>query len=232
MDFNVLVEAIVAKVAQRVAELETQSAPAKPKLLVLTKHHGTCCHELLESTRIGARYATECALLLEHDCDIDSYEAVVLYNMDNEVLFKIAGGICDSPFTTLAVQAILTGKKVYVVRNEVELFDYERTAPAAYYAMMLQKVALLEASGVMLCCYDELEDAILGAPCAPKAVAACAPQAACEKELHITKKVILEKDMTAAHLEKATAVCIGAKSILTDLARDYAHEHGIKIIRA
>lgn len=229
MDFNTLVEEIVARVARCVEEAETQNAAAKPKLLVLTKQHGTCCHQLLESDALREHYTVECALLKEYNCDIDSYAAVVLYNMDNEALFKIAGGICDSAFTALAVGAILTGKKVYVVSNEVELFDYKHTAPPAYYAMMLQKVALLEASGVVLCCYDELESTILGAPCAPKA--ACTQAVACEKVVDICKKVILEKDVTAAHLCKATIIRIGAKSILTDLARDYAHERSIKVIR-
>lgn len=229
MDFNTLVEEIVARVARCVEEAEACDITAKPKLLVLTKQHGTCCHELLESAALREHYTTECALLKEYDCDIDSYEAVVIYNMDNEALFKIAGGICDSPFTTLAVEAILTGKKVFVVSNEVALFDYKHTAPQAYYAMMLQKVELLEASGVVLCCYDDLESAILGAPCAPKAV--CTQAAQCEKVVDICKKVILEKDVTAAHADKATTIRIGAKSILTDLAKDYAHERNIKVIR-
>ena len=56
MDFNQLVEEIVARVA---AKIEAESAPVavpvdsgKPKLLILTQEHGTLCHQMLESPRL------------------------------------------------------------------------------------------------------------------------------------------------------------------------------------
>ncbi|MEM1485476.1 hypothetical protein V6615_11445 [Oscillospiraceae bacterium PP1C4] len=232
MDFNTLVEEIVARVTKQVEQAESAcSVPdARPKLLILNRSHQDCCHRMLESKRLGEKYQTVCALLNEYSCDLNDFEAVLLYGLNNEALSKIAAGICDTPYTSLAVQAILMGKKIYAVRDDVELFDYEQTAPAAYYSMMLEKVTLLEQSGVVLVSSDMLEDAMLGETvgCTECKTAPCKKPV---KEIHISKKVITEKDVIAAYADGATVLRVGSKSIITDLARDYAHERRIEIAR-
>lgn len=249
MDFNALVEEIVARVAQKIdtaSECEApecksevcaaeacQSHASCPKLLVLTQSHGTHCHEMLESVRLNARYNTECALAKEYACDVSDYEAVILYNVTNEILMKIAEGNGDTPYTSLAVRAILMGKKVVAVREEVELFDYKATAPAVYYGMMMDKVKLLERSGVVFCERCGIEDAILGEKTeVPKQSCEVVSAATAEtKEVSISKKVIAEKDITAAHSAGATVLRVSAKAIVTDLAKDYAHDRRIEIIK-
>lgn len=247
MDFNALVDEIVARVAQKIDEASESIKPAVscevckedvncPKLLILTQCHGTTCHEMLESQRLTAKYKTECALEKQYDCDITDYEAVVLYNLNNEALMKIAEGNGDTPYTSLAVRAILMGKKVIAVREEVELFDYKSTAPAVYYGMMMDKVKLLERSGVVFCDRCAVEDAVLGEKTEPpKQSCECACEVCAEasesKEVTISKKVITEKDVTSAHSMGATILRVGAKSIVTDLAKDYAHDRRIEIIK-
>lgn len=89
---------------------------------------------------------------------MDNCEVVILYCLSNEVLGKLASGIYDTPYTQLASQAILSGKKVYVPMERIELYRYATTAPAPYYAMLQEKLALLEESGVVICPQEELED--------------------------------------------------------------------------
>lgn len=250
MDFNALVEEIVARVAEKldnaneaenpqsIAETTEKTADCgRPKLLILSQSHGTHCHQMLESKRLTAKFATECALTKDFDCDISEYAAVILYHLSNEALMKIAEGNGDTPYTALAVRAILMGKKVIAVREEVELFDYKSTAPAVYYGMMMDKVKLLERSGVVFCERNAVEDTLLGEKASTAAPAPAAPCACtCEKPAEgkavtVSKKVITEKDVTAAHSEGATILRVGAKAIVTDLAKDYAHERNIEIIK-
>ena len=239
MDMNTLIDQILAKVAEKVAESER--APCccggesdKPKLLILTHEHGEHCHQMLESEKLCERYATECALLQDYQVDMAKFDTVILYGLSNEALGKIAGGACDTPFTSLAAQAILMGTRLFVPTEEVALYRYASTAPAAYYAMMEEKLKLLTASGVVVCSKANLESAVLsGAPapaCGPCSPITAAPKCA-DKACKLSKRVITERDITAAKEDGATRLVIGAKTILTDLARDLAKARGMEIVR-
>lgn len=263
MDFNQLVDEIVKRVAEKIAASEptvplaaTASCTAdaaipycKPGLLILTQEHGTICHTMLESKRLLEYYRTDCALLKEYAVEMDAYEAVILFDLTNDALARLAGGVCDTPFTALAQKAILKGKKIFVPEEAVELFQYAETAPSAYYQMMVQKLQLLQQSGIIVCPKDTLEDAILSgevtdpsvpeaAPAAPTAsqaaetVPSCPPPCSnAGREVTISKRVVTERDLSAVYDRTVCAVHIGAKSILTDLARDYAQARDVAIIR-
>ena len=171
MDHNAIVDEILRRVAEKISEAEGGSADCgecgdcgdKPGLLILTQDHGTACHAMLESEALKAHYSTDCALMHHYEVDLNNFEAVILFNLTCDALCKLASGTCDSAYTRLASQAILSGKKVYVPTEEVELYQYKETAPAAYYHMMQQKLDLLVASGVVVCAQASLEQVILGA---------------------------------------------------------------------
>lgn len=255
MDFNDLVDEIVKRVAQKIeaGTQETALVPetkgaevpcCKPGLLILTQEHGTICHTMLESEQLLEYYRTDCALLKDYQVEMNDYEAVILFDLTNDALARLAGGMCDTPFTALAQKAILKGKKIFVPEEAVELFQYAETAPSAYYQMMLGKLQLLQQCGIMICPRDTLEDAILSgevsAPAAPVPAAcapavketACCPESPCTgREVTISKRVITERDLSVVYDRTVCAVHIGAKSILTDLARDYAQAREVAIIR-
>ena len=254
MDHNAIVEEILRRVAEKISEAEGScAAPAdsggKPGLLILTQDHGTVCHATLESEALKARYRTDCALMHHYDVELDDYEAVVLFNLSCDAMAALASGACDSAYTRLASKAILSGKKVYVPTEEVELYQYRETAPAAYYNMMQQKLDLLVASGVVICAQASLEQVILGsaspvpaaaapvraaAPAEPApAPAASAPAAACceERAVRVNKRVLTEKDLIEANMSGVTEVHIGGKTIVTALAKDAAKDRGMTIVR-
>ena len=248
MDHNAIVEEILRRVAEKISEAEGSCAPCadsggKPGLLILTQDHGAVCHATLESEALKARYRTDCALMHHYDVELDDYEAVVLFNLSCDAMAALASGACDSAYTRLASKAILSGKKVYVPTEEVELYQYRETAPAAYYNMMQQKLDLLVASGVVICAQASLEQVILGnaspvpaavAPvCAAAAPAAPAPAAACceAKAVRIEKRVLTEKDLIEANMSGVTEVHIGEKTIVTALAKDAAKDRGMTIVR-
>ena len=242
MDHNAIVDEILRRVAEKISEAEGCCA-GKPGLLILTQDHGTDCHATLESEALKAGYRTDCALMHHYEVDLDAYEAVVLFNLSCDAMAALASGACDTAYTRLASKAILSGKKVYVPTEEVELYQYRETAPAAYYNMMQQKMDLLVASGVVICAQASLEQVILGnaspvpaavAPvCAAAAPAAPAPAAACceAKAVRIEKRVLTEKDLIEANMGGVTEVHIGEKTIVTALAKDAAKDRGMTIVR-
>lgn len=241
MDRKELIDEIVARVAEKLAACEDGetveqicSDDARPGLLILTPDHGDDCHVKLESERLSKHYRTVCGLMQDYQVDMDNCEVVILYCLSNEVLGKLASGIYDTPYTRLASQAILSGKKVYVPMERIELYRYATTAPAPYYAMLQEKLALLEESGVVICPQEELEDYILN----EKKVPACKQEkpaevkpVAAQKEYRLTKRVITERDVSEACTAKATCIRIPANSIVTDLAKDFARSRDISLIR-
>lgn len=228
MDFNELVSEIVARVARR---LEDNGAE-KPALLVLTPAHGEACHAVLESPRLMEHYRLDCALQNEYCVNVDAYEGVILFGLTNEALARLAGGVCDTPFTALAQKAILAGKKLFICEEEIELFRYRQSAPAPYYHMLAEQLALLQACGLTVCALQALEQVILSGvvPVCKPAAATCGVQRG-TGSASITKKIVTERDMESVCIRGTGTLHIGRKTILTDLARDYAHARRIEIVR-
>lgn len=234
MDRDALINEICYRVKERLNAVESpEDHSAKPKLLILTEDHGTTCHEALECPALKEYYQIECAQLLDYQCDIDTCEAVVADAMSIEAMGKIAGGIVDSGYTRLFGKALLSGKKIFLPDDAIELYQYREKAPAAYYQRLLANLKLLQDSGVVIAPKEELQSLILtGAPTPGKTVlSAISKELAARPELIIEKHIITEKDVTAVHAQKAAAMVVNEKAILTDLAREYAHKQNIAIKR-
>lgn len=238
MDIDALVTEICRRVQEKLDACEAEErvsvngAPL-PKLLVLTNAHGEDCHKTLECRKLAEYYETECALMKEYDCRMDAYEAVIAYTLTNEALGKIANGIFDDGYTRLFGEALLSGKKIFVPREAVDLYRCRETAPAAYYRRMEENLQLLLDSGVVIAPGNVLADLLLNgeAPEIPEKSAPVCEPVLPEKEYTLYKKVITEKDVTAAHGEKATAIVVPQRAILTDLAKEYARKRNIQILR-
>ena len=247
MDFNALVDEIVARAAAKMEAAGDEACPCgeagdgKPGLLILTQEHGSVCHSMLESPRLLEYYRTDCALMKEYDCEMADYEAVILFDLTVDALTRLAGGACATPVTALAQKAHLLGQKIYVPQEAVELFQYAETVPSAYYQMLLDKLTLLKQSGVVVCPAAGLEDAILSgegmAVCMPAAPAAAPEPTEAEasvaggREETLTKRIITERDIAAVYDRDLAVVHVGPKSILTDLAREYAANRGVKVVK-
>lgn len=244
MDHNAIVDEILRRVSEKLSEAaegaETQSG--KPGLLVLTQEHGTSCHALLESEALKGHYRTECALLQNYEVNLDDFEVVVLFHLTCDALSRLASGICETPYDRLASKAILSGKRVYIPTEEVELYQYKQTAPAAYFGMLQQKLDLLVASGVVICAGGSLEQVILGASApapepaaatasAPSSSVAPAAPAPADKEERLDKRVLTEKDLIEANMEGITLIRVGSRCILTALAVDAAKDRGVTIVK-
>ena len=215
MDYRQLVDEILKRVALKMTDLKEDTSPInKRRILLLTEQHGTLCHQLLENTKLQDCCHMDCALLSEYACDLEEYEAVVIYQLSNSALSKLAGGILVSAFLSLASSAILMGKKVFIPKEEIELYRYEKTAPDAYYAMMCEKLKLLQDSGVIQSteCSEKKHNTI-------------------DKYVKIDKKVITEKDLRLITADGANRIRINCNAILTDLAKEYLNTRKMVVDR-
>lgn len=234
MERTELAEEIVRRVTARLHELEgaEQAAPSegKPGLLILTQAHGTACHSVLESEAVCRKWRVDCALQREYNVELADYDAVLLGDLSCGALDRIASGAGDCAFTRLAVQAILAGKKVYILAEGVELYRYRESAPAVYYKMLQQKLDFLQASGAVLCTQTDVEQLLTEKQPAPKLQAPPA-EASNAKEKTLAKRVLTERDLIDAEKQGVACIRVGAGCIITALAKDLAAGRGITIIK-
>lgn len=251
MDFDALVEELANRVIAALADNEAVKKPTqacsttgfchadtpesqKPILIGLTQDSPLppCRFTLLESARVKEKYRIKCAQKCNYDVDIASCEAVVLHDLTNESLAKIASGICDTAFTKLVSQALLMGKTVYLLQDQIELYNYRQTAAKLYYKMFREKLGMLEQSGLIICCPDKIEDILVnGMPEAATCHTQQAETKAVEQTLTLTKRLISERDVVEACESGVSRILVGAKAIVTDLAQEYAQNHNVELVQ-
>lgn len=242
MEQSKLIDEILARVAAKLAAAgeaadagqDPAGEPAgKPGLLVLSQTEDQCCTQVLDNAALKERFAITCACRPEDVADLSAQSCVVLCQLTNDVLSKLALGICDTPYTRMASQAILMGKRVYILTEQVELYRYATTAPAPYYAALEAHLNLLTASGAVICSQSNLEHVLSGCgesgPRAERSAPAPTPCACQERELRLEKRVLTEKDVSDAAAAKVTCIRLPAKCILTALAKDCAKDRGIRL---
>ena len=248
MDMDLLIE-IAVRAVKAYLEKEgiTSVVSAERKVnsaLILTEHH---CEECAVEKLDSELCKVTCALAQNYEVSVDDYDSIVLYNMTNSNLFKIANGCTDNKFLALAAEAILKGKRVIMVKEEVEILKYAETAPKALYNNIYKNLQILLDSGVQLVAAEDVKDAICEGAEAPsepvheevKAVEAApapAPVAAAPKAesddsvLVLTKRVITERDIREAAAKHYKKVQLPEKPVITYLAKDTAFELGIELI--
>lgn len=238
MDFSMLIDEIVLRVTQKLAQVESISQPQsvvfkqiKPKLLVLTDEHGDICHDVLENEKILEHYQTECAKLKNYECDINDYEAVIIFGFDNDALCKLSSGLADTNFTRLAQKAILMGKKIFIVQDTIELYKYSKTAYKPYYEMMLKKLEFLIDCGIEVCEGSSLVNVILHGENKDIMLKKQCDFVDKQNQVVISKRVITEKDIIQSLDKNVCSVKVGKNAILTELAKEYLQAYNVTIIR-
>ena len=102
--------------------------------------------------------------------------------------------------------------------REAKVLDYEALLQEVVRRVM-QKLAALEAAK----------------NCTPQGTCSCKSEITFEepccktKEKTIAKRVVTEKDLIAARGEGVTCVCLGERTIVTDVAREYATKFSITL---
>ncbi len=245
MDMDLLIELAVRAVKAYLEKEGITGAPvakeikAKSALILTEEHCGECCSmEKLDSELCKV----SCALAQNYEVNVDDYDSIVLFNMTNSNLFKIANGCTDNKFLALAAEAILKGKRVIMVKDDVEILKYEGTSATALYNNIYKNLQILLDSGVELLALDDVKAAICeGVEVPAQEVAekvetvAEAPKEAPKAEneesvLVLKKRVITERDIRDAAAKHYKKIQLPEKPVITYLAKDTAFELGIELI--
>lgn len=227
MDYNELVQ----KITERVLSYIDNKKCDKSKLIIISHEHDTNCHKFFEDLKLNEHFCIECALNNDYECDVENSAGVIMFNLTNTDLARIVSGVCDTPFTEMASEALLLGKPVFIPKEEIELFNYDTNTP--YAKMMYQKLQLLQEYGVKITSNENLSNDILGnySPELPhKNFCDTKSLQQDDKEVLLTKKLITEKDLINVRNEGTNRVVVGVKTIITDLAKEYAHDNKIELI--
>lgn len=230
-----LVEEIVRRVAARLNAMDdaekTTQQDQKPGLLLLAQSHGAECPCTLNRQEIRRKWRVDCALQREYQVELSDYSTVVIRDLDCRALDQIASGTWSCDYTRLATQAILQGKEIYILFDEMDLYRYQESAPTAYFKMMQQKLDFLQEAGVVFCTRDDLEQLLTGtASISPKQRIEVESDSASGREMVLSKRVLTQRDLTDAEEQGITRIRVGKKCIITALAKEAAAFRGISIV--
>lgn len=192
----------------------------------------------LDRELLGTKFNVQCARRMDYQPDWDKVACVAAFGLTCESLAKIAMGVTDDCYTKTMLQAMLRGKPIYILRNQVELFQFKKSAPAAYFKKLQEHLTLLEHSGLTVEGEGPLETCILcgtpekpGKPRQGGSFSGPVGKTEAPDQWVLTKHLVIEKDLADAKDAGRKQITIGARAILTDLARDFARNHNITIIR-
>lgn len=245
MDMDLLIELAVRAVKaylekEGITGASLEAKPAKTALILTEDHCGECCSMEKYDSELCK---VSCALAQNYEVSVDDYDSIVLFNMTNSNLFKIANGCTDNKFLALAAEAILKGKRVLMVKEDVEILKYEGTKATALYNNIYKNLQILLDSGVELVAADDVKNAICDGVEAPapvkeevkaekaEAAPAAAPKAVSDDSvLVLTKRVVTERDVKDAFAKHYKKIQLPEKPVITYLAKDTAFELGIELI--
>lgn len=227
MDIDAIIDEVTKEVLKCISQLEKE-----PKILILTEEHGKSCHELLEKF---SDLGVTCGLQIGEGISLGSIHTVILMGMSNDNLYRLANGSSETRYLKLASEAILTGKRVIVVKEEIELFKYERSAPILYYNKILENLEFLRKCGVIIVAQKDLGLYIDNTNKIPEEVSKEAKiplkeNEQVQKAYAITKKLITDRDIKEALRNGAKVISVMPKTIITQLAKDSMSAYNINLI--
>lgn len=165
------------------------------------------------------------ALKMSYRVNINNYDFFLLNGLSNQSLFKIVNISDNDNYTHVISELILAGKKIYVLKETVSLFNYKNIAPSAYYKNLYKNIDLLKNSGVEFISIEEFCKLVNEKQ---KNITSNYEKVTVSNSKLINKKLITLKDVECLN---NTSVQISKNSIITDLAKDYVKEFNVTLLK-
>ncbi len=212
MNKEEIIQLVITRVLDVIKEKECDNSQA-----LHTNFQTSCCVELdlnREDDCIG-------------ECNKSATQCIYIKNLSLNALAEIALGLTSKPATALVRNALLQGKKVYTTEEQIELYTYTKSTNAQYYTLFEEYLQLFKASGLVIARDKDELHALLGNETQTYNIHSSSKSATQMYE----KKVLTEKDVVAHKSANGSKeLFIKEKTIVTDLAKEYAQKHSIKII--
>ncbi len=238
MELNAIIDQVTREVIRYMDQIEK-----KPEIILLTQDQGIKGQKLLERyTKLGVN----CGLMTQKKDELDTVKTIILFNITNDVLYKLANGCSETPYLKLASDAVLQGKQVILVKEEVEIFKYEKSAPALYFNRMMEHLEFLKKCGVDIAYekdiplyveaqklkeqIEEEEGQEQGLRLALKQKEKVEISSVKHTVLKLNKKLITEREVQEAVRKGAEVIEVMPRVIITQLAKDTIRSHNLLVL--
>lgn len=219
-------EKLVAEIVKRVEEILRAQ---RSKVLVITRLNHQGCQVIKNRQTISEEYKTHYAIDSQYEVNPKEYEEIIIYDLDNENLSKITLGIFDNSYLRLINKCLLLGKKITLVKDDIEIFKYKDTVQDKFSEFFKDKIDILLQWGMNLDTEEEILNRLSMGNSQEKLVRDHREKKEQVKENLLTKKVVTERDVEDSFREGNKKIFIGEKTLVTDMAREYAQKKGISI---
>ncbi len=148
--------------------------------------------------------------------EISSIEHIIVPNLTNNTLAKVALGIVEDQVTALLSDAFFCGKHVVVLEEGIQYRKYKAIASSPYLELFRRYEEQMVQFGASIVNEEDVVAALEGVP-----MCSCV----------MNKKVITEVDIKKLYEKGHEEITISKESIISPLASDYVRTHGIGIKR-
>lgn len=160
--------------------------------------------------------------------NMSDYECVIISELTLGRLAHLAQGIADHPEEAFILKALLEGKKVYILEDEIEYRKYKKTSYKALYTLYSDYENKIKQYGIRPIGHMTDILTVEEKPSPHKEKEELNP----DEEIDFThKKLLLETDLMKASIPIYGTVIVSKKSIVTPLAEDFIRTHKLKIKR-
>lgn len=231
-----LVKLITKEVVTKLKTILSEVNIANQKrVLVLEKEENLC--PILISALREKGYGIDC---LGNMGKLNSYEGIILQSITNTELANLSHGIGGSLKEKIVVEALLSGNKIFSMKNEVEYKKFSTTSNKLFFNMFRDYENKLKSYGIHFVELNELLDC-LGNKCDILETTACiaetkeincktnAEERKCNYIDLTNKKLISEVELRNILKSEVMKVVVSKKAILTPLAMDFARVNKIEI---
>ncbi len=231
MDMEKLVNEVAARVQKRIMESYAESAAltvnecATGKRIVLVNRK-SCedCSKCLKNELLQHGIHVTCSQSEKKLRADQKTDAIIALHMKEQDVMRIAAGVATDAYTEDLVAGLLQGIPVYVPMERAE-FAGCAPAPAKRYRMLLEeKKQFLKTCGVRFM----LEKEVIACLEKEKPIGdACNLE--CRNEPR-KKRLLTEQTVRDAERQGKNQIVINRRTIITDLAKEYAHKRNITLI--
>lgn len=216
MNYQALIDEIVQELYKKLKQ-DTKPLESHKKVIVIGDANKTEIEALKKYYQVVA-----------YPGDVSDYESVIISELTLARLTRLAQGLADQPEEAFILKALLEGKKVYMLEDEIEYRKYKKTSYKALYTLYSDYENKIRQYGIKP--IGHMTDILTAEekPIPHEEKEELNPN----EEIDFThKKLLLETDLMRAGIPVYGKVVVGKKSIVTPLAEDFIRTHKLKIKR-